>query len=121
MPEEKQSSESGLSAAIHAERHAPKRAIVSDTLMKSPQWKMNTLHKIEVERLRTTVAELESENARVAKELQSELEELRAELIDSQQAYDQFEQQSDKIIGELDEQNERLRVACKTQNRQSLL
>lgn len=124
MAEKEQSRGSTISSAIRAERQlsgTPDRSRLSDTLVKSSQWKKNTLHRIEVERLRQTVQELEAEKSRLAMEYESEIEAQRIELLSIQEAYDQFEQQSDMLLNELDEQNERLRSESKYKSKRSLL
>lgn len=144
MADKEQSSEySG--GASHAERPASGQRALSDILVKSPQWKKNTLQRIEslrsgdmagarpadlrmherrgedIELLRQAISELEAENARLAAQHQHELEARKADLLQLQAAYDQFEQQSDVLLKELEQQNERLRDECKQQNRRSML
>lgn len=124
MAEKEQSIGSTLAGAIRATRQlggVSDRPNLSDTLVKSSQWKKNTLHVIEVEQLRQAVEELEAENARLTMKFQGELEAQRDELQSIQEAYDQFEQQSDLLLSELDEQNERLRSESKYKNKRSLL
>lgn len=75
----------------------------------------------EIERLRQSVANLEAENTRLKEQHQAELDARSVELSDLQAAYDQFEQQSDELLNELDKQNERLKAECKRQNRFSVL
>ena len=124
MAEKEQSPGHSITRAISAARHltgTTDRSSLSDTLVKSSQWKKNTLHSVELERLRQTVKELEAENARLTIEFQSEVEAQKVELLAIQSAYDQFEQQSDMLLNELDQQNERLRFESKHKNRRSLL
>ena len=147
MADKEQSSDNS-GRASHAERPtsgASGRTGLSNILVKSPQWKKNTLRRIEnlrsgdptgarhadllmhekrgeeIELLRQAIAELESENARMAAEHRHELDANKAELRQLQAAYDQFEQQSDVLLNELEQQNERLRDECKRQNRRSVL
>lgn len=75
----------------------------------------------EIDRLRQTVIELEFANARLSEEHQAELEARRTELSELQSAYDQFEQQSDELLAELDNKNDLLRQECKRRNKLSLL
>ena len=114
-------------------------ASLRDTLVKSSQWKKNTLNDIEaqragandgddaddvlleVARLRQAIVELEAENSRLIAEHQMALDARDADLENLQAAYDQFEQQSDELLDELDRQNARLRDECRIQNRRSVL
>ena len=149
MAKEEKSSSNGINKAIDAERAsqaAAERLRLSETLVKSPQWKKNTLQLIEalrahndddedgdpherelkvrdeeIERLRETVLELQAEKAKLAQVHQEEIDTKTLELLDLQAAYEQFEQQSDVLLSELDQQNERLRAECRTQNRRSML
>ena len=63
----------------------------------------------------------EAEIARLTAEFHVELNAKKGELLEIQEAYDQFEQQSDQILNELDQQNERLRIECKSHNSRSML
>lgn len=148
MAEEQKSSTTGINKALDAERAtrgAPDRSRLSDTLVKSPQWKKNTLQLIEalrahesdddedphvheiqvrddeIERLRETILELKAERAQLTEAHQEEIDTKTLELLDLQAAYEQFEQQSDMLLSELDRQNERLRAECRVQNRRSIL
>lgn len=182
MAEKEYSSDSRIHKAISANRQSETRVDLtqlSDTLIKSPLWKHNTLrgiedlqssdndnsafpdtpvdpvddeserlrkalahrtkenkatrrelleqsavleeHSGEIDRLRQIIARLEAEQALLAAAHQAELDATRAELADLQAAYEQFEQQSDILLSELDEQNERLRNECRLQNRFSVL
>lgn len=123
---------------------------LNDTLVKSALWKKNTLQGIEdariggenddaadpeerrqtatvrrradeIELLQQTIAKLEAENATLAARHQEDLGAHRNELLEFQQAYDQFQQQSDSLLNELDQENERLRNECKVNNKRSLL
>lgn len=138
--------------AIRAQRQlgdATDRTHLEDTLVKSVQWKKNTLAQIandangnddrhaeseerrqaemlrrcddESYLLRQTIARLEAENATLVAQHQSELDERRDEMLEFQQAFDQFQKESDLLINELDEEVQRLRNACKLTNRRSLL
>ena len=75
----------------------------------------------EIERLRRAVTRLENEVSRLDHAHQRELDERRAELQQLQDAYDEFEKESDSLLSELSEQNERLRDECRDQNARSLL
>ncbi len=125
------------------------RSNLNDTLVKSSVWKENTLQKVdssltgenddsagqkerrqaetlrrrddEVKRLHQTIVELEAENATLTAQRQDELDSHRIELAEFQGAYDQFQQQSDLLMNELDQENERLRLECKTNNKRSML
>ena len=128
---------------------ASDRSNLNDTLVKSSLWKENTLQQVdatltgenddsasqaerrqaatlrrrdeEIERLQQTIVKLEAENARLTAEHQDELDSHRIELAEFQAAYDQFQQQSDQLMNELDEDNERLRLECKLNNKRSML
>ena len=125
------------------------RTNLEDTLCKSALWKKNTLQQIandphasdtdsadpeerrqadtlrrrddEIDRLQQIVAHLEAENARLDALRQTEFDARKTEALDFQQAFDQFQQESDALINELDEENQRLRTACKLNNPRSLL
>ena len=75
----------------------------------------------EIERLRQTIARLKAENAGLIAKHKHELDAKRAELLGFQEAYDQFEHQSDLLLIEIDQQNECLRVESRHQNRRSML
>jgi len=75
----------------------------------------------EIERLRRAISSLESEKFQLDRTRQRELELHRAELEQLQEAYDQFETESDSLFTELDEQNERLLTECRFQSARSLL
>lgn len=75
----------------------------------------------EIERLRRAVSKLENEKSHLGRAHQRELKLHRAELEQLQDAYDQFEQESDSLLSELGQQNERLRDECQHQNARSLL
>lgn len=75
----------------------------------------------EIERLQQTIVKLKAENARLTAEHQVELEAQKVELLELDDAYNQFQQQSDLLLNELDQQNELLRAECKLQNRRSIL
>lgn len=138
--------------AVRAQRKTASmsdRSNLEDTLVKSIQWKKNTLQQIandpradcddsvdreerrqadtlrrrddEIDRLQKIVAHLEAENARLGMQCQTEIDARKTEALDFQRAFDQFQQESDALISELDEDNQRLRTACKTNNSRSLL
>jgi len=75
----------------------------------------------EIERLRQAISSLENEKSQLDRSHQRELESHRAELERLQDAYGQFEKESDSLLSELDEQNERLLNECRYQNGRSLL
>jgi len=75
----------------------------------------------EIERLRGTISKLENEKSQLGLAHRRELELNRAELECLQDAYDQFERESDCMLSELGEQNERLLNECRHQNGRSLL
>jgi chromosome segregation ATPase len=173
MAEKKQSSGSAILRAIEAARRSKATAdrsssSIRDTLIKSPQWKKNTLQKIEStqsdenadtvdtaprearvrrafkrlrerlarrlkelndarrqlseqsatlqrrseekEQLRRTIAKLEAEIENLTTEHRADRDARRVELLQFQEAYDQFEQQTDRVLDELHQQNEQLRV-----------
>jgi len=75
----------------------------------------------EIEQLRQTIADLESRNAGLTAEHKKELNAQKREILELQKGYDQFEQQSDLLLNELDQKNERLRIATGRHNRWSVL
>ncbi len=75
----------------------------------------------EIERLRLAVSKLEREKSQLSRAHQQELELQQAALERLHDAYDQFEKESDNLLAELDQQNERLRDECRNQNARSLL
>lgn len=75
----------------------------------------------EIERLRRTVSKLEDEKTHLSRTHQRELDMQREELVKLQDAYDQFEKESDSLLSEISEQNERLRKESRRQNSLSLL
>lgn len=75
----------------------------------------------EIEQLRQAISSLENEKSQLDRSHQRELELHRAELERLQDAYGQFEKESDSLLSELDEQNERLLNECRYQNSRSLL
>lgn len=102
------------------------RSNLGDTLVKSSQWKKNALQRIEaksaiqsptlqdhvdeIERLQQRIAELEAENARLIAQRRNILEAQKIEMLEIQNAYDQFQQESDLLLTELDQENRRLRI-----------
>jgi len=178
MAEKEQSSGTAISRAIQAERRSTvttDRSSLSDTLVKSPQWKKNALQRIESaqsgengdttlgeacvqqalkriretlarhlkelkdarrqlreqsatlqrrneenEQLRQTIVKLEAEIANLTTEHRAERDARRVELLQFQKAYDQFEQQTDLVLNELHQQNERLRVESRQRYRRSM-
>lgn len=126
MSEKEQSTGYAIGRAIRAERHSTgtiDRSNLNGSLVKSPRWITNTLQKRsdEIEGLRQAIVRLETENASLIAEHQRELDARRVELLEFQKAYDQFEQQSDQLLNELDQQNERLRTESRRHNSRSLL
>ncbi len=75
----------------------------------------------EIERLRQTISKLQIEKSNQDRAYQQEVELQRAELERLQVAYDQFEKESDGLLAELGEQNERLLSECRSRNSRSLL
>lgn len=75
----------------------------------------------EVERLRRANTKLANEKSHLDRAHERELELRLAELESLQDAYDQFEKESDRLLSELDRRNERLRDECRRQNARSLL
>lgn len=75
----------------------------------------------EVERLRRAVTKLENEKSHLDRAHERELKLRLAELENMQDAYDQFEKESDHLLSELGRQNERLLDECRHQNARSLL
>ena len=69
---------------------------------------------LEIGRLRAALSSLESEKSQLDSMHRQELDLLR-------NAYEQFEKESDSLISELGEQNERLRKECRSSNSRSLL
>ena len=123
---------------------------LNDTLVKSALWKKNTLQGIEdariagendeaadpeerrqtatlrrredeIQQLQATILQLQAENAMLTAKHKEEVGAHANELMAFQQAYDQFQQQSDLLLNELDQENERLRIECKLNNKRSLL
>ena len=70
----------------------------------------------EIERLRRTVSKLENEKSQLDRTHRRELDTQRAELVKLQAAYDQFEKESDSLIAEISQQNDKLRDECRQQN-----
>lgn len=64
----------------------------------------------EIERLQQTILQLRAENTSLATQHQDELDGTRNQFFDLQAAYDQFQQQSDQLLTELDQENVRLRA-----------
>ena len=75
----------------------------------------------EIDRLRRAVAKLEDEKSELGRTHRQELEQRQTELEILQQAYDQFEMESDSLLAELSQQNEQLLVECRHYNVRSLL
>jgi hypothetical protein len=74
----------------------------------------------EDEQLRQTIVKLEAEIANLTTEHRAERDARRVELLQFQKAYDQFEQQTDLVLNELHQQNERLRVESRQRYRRSM-
>ena len=75
----------------------------------------------EIQRLRLAVSKLENEKTRLNNAHRREVEMHQAELDRLQDAYDQFEKESDSLLNELGKQNERLLHECRYHNMRSLL
>jgi hypothetical protein len=75
----------------------------------------------EIKRLHETIVELEAENAQLIAQHRDELDARQKEMLEFQAAYDQFQEQSDLLMNELDQENERLRLECKLNNKRSIL
>lgn len=129
MAENERPSGIAIINAIRTQRQsgaATDRSNLGDTLVKSSQWKKNALQRIEakagmqsptvqdhvdeIERLQQTIAELEAENARLITQRRNILEAQKIEMLELQNAYDQFQQESDLLLTELDQENRRLRI-----------
>lgn len=67
----------------------------------------------EIRRLRQTVAELRAENSDLSARHKDEVEGQETRLAELEQAYDQFQEQADQLLAELDEENARLRAGDK--------
>ena len=63
----------------------------------------------EIDRMRQIVSKLQAEKSDLDSAHKRELEEQRDELARMQDAYDQFEKESDGLLAELSQQNESLR------------
>lgn len=129
MAEKERPSGIAIINAIRTQRQSggtTDRSNLGDTLVKSSQWKKNALQRIEaksaiqsptlqdhvdeIERLQQRIAELEAENARLIAQRRNILEAQKIELLELQHAYDQFQQESDLLLTELDQENRRLRI-----------
>lgn len=129
MAEKERPSGIAIINAIRTQRQsggATDRSNLGDTLVKSSQWKKNALQRIEakasvqsptlkdhvdeIERLQQRIAELETENTRLIAQRRNILEAQKIELLELQHAYDQFQQESDLLLTELDQENRRLRI-----------
>ncbi len=75
----------------------------------------------EIQRLRRAVSRLEVEMSQLDLAHRREVELHRAELESLQDAYNQFEKESDRLLSKLDQQNERLLSECRNRNVRSLL
>ncbi len=75
----------------------------------------------EIDRLQRKIAKLDEENAKLTELHQNKLDAHRNELLEFQRAFEQFQQQSDLLLTELDQENERLRLECKLNNKRSML
>jgi len=74
----------------------------------------------EKEQLRRTIAKLEAEIENLTTEHRADRDARRVELLQFQKAYDQFEQQTDRVLDELHQQNEQLRVENGQRYRRSM-
>ena len=75
----------------------------------------------EIERLRKTLSKLKNEKSKLGIAHKRQVAMSQAELKRLQDAYDQFEKESDSLLSELTQQNERLLAECRHQNPRSLL
>lgn len=75
----------------------------------------------EIERLHESVSKLKKQRSQLGKAYKQQVASGRAELQRLQDAYDQFEKESDILLAELAQQNERLLDECRHQNARSLL
>jgi chromosome segregation ATPase len=75
----------------------------------------------EIERLRKTLSKLKNEKSKLGLAHKRQVALSQAELKRLQDAYDQFEKESDSLLSELTQQNERLLEECRHQNVRSLL
>ena len=76
---------------------------------------------LEIERLRKALSALRNEKSQLDRAHRQAVELHQTELQQLQDAYDQFEKESDGLLSELGEQNERLLNECRYQNSRSLL
>jgi chromosome segregation ATPase len=74
----------------------------------------------EKEQLHQTIVKLEAEISNLTTEHRAERDARTVELLQFQEAYDQFEQQTDLVLDELHQQNERLRVESGQRYRRSM-
>jgi hypothetical protein len=129
MADKKRPSGVAIINAIRAQRQSggtTDRSNLGDTLVKSSQWKKNVLQSVEdkvgmptltlqkhvdeIEFLRQKLARLEAENARLITQRRDILAAQKIEMLEIQGAYDQFQQESDLLLTELDQENQRLRI-----------
>jgi SMC interacting uncharacterized protein involved in chromosome segregation len=75
----------------------------------------------EIERLRKNLSQLKNEKSKLGIAHKRQVALSQAELKRLQDAYDQFEKESDSLLSELTQQNERLLEECRHQNVRSLL
>ncbi len=75
----------------------------------------------EIERLRKAVSTLKDEKSQLHRAHRRQIEHHRSELVSLQDAYSQFEKESDRLLSQLDQQNERLVDECRQSNVRSLL
>ena len=66
-------------------------------------------HSQEIERLRQTISQLQDEKTSLSERHKDELNGQKIRLVELQEAYDQFQHQSDQLLSELDAENVRLR------------
>ncbi len=77
--------------------------------------------RMQIQRLQQTLIEFEAEHARLVADYKGKLADKNVQLANLQTAYDEFERQSDLLMHELDQQNERLRAECRAANPRSVL
>ena len=70
----------------------------------------------EIERLRQSLARLKNEKSQLGRAHKRHVALSRAELVRMQDAFNQFEKESDSLLSELHQQNERLLEKCRRQD-----
>jgi hypothetical protein len=95
-----------------AEKHWQELVLSNDSNGHEPLQK----HSEEIERLQREIERLEAENVRLVAEHQNDLDARKTELLEFHDAYNQFQQESDLLLNELVEENERLRTEKSDKN-----